>query len=227
MNFTIILLFGAITALIDLIIIHSFSDKTFKLTFVNKNPIVTIQTKYFFLPLTTKTKEYSDFQGAFVHEKIKHETNRQNNRRYVSSSIRYDLILEFSHRRKIVLFGNEITNISLSKYRDEINDSLKSCQEYSVSKNNPKFSKVNKIFTTIMVLLVSVIGSLVFSKVKLNDYSISTFIFIATILILLILLTLSLKVNNSKKNSQILHYNNNENINIDSEADKINDSIIK
>ena len=225
MNFTIILLFGAITVFIDLIIIHVFSDKTFKLTFVNKKPIVTIKTKYFFLPLTTKIKEYNDFQGAYVQEKISRKTNRQNNSRHVSTSIRYALILEFAYRRKITFFDNEMTNISLSKYRDEINDSLKTCQEYSISKNNPKYSKINKIFTTIMVLLISVIGSLVFSKIKLNDYSISTFIFIATILMLSLLLTLSLKMNNSKKNSQTLY--NNENINIDSEADKINDSIIK
>ena len=60
MDFTAILVLGLIISLIDLLIINSNSNVVFKLKFINKVPKVTIKSKYFFLPLTTKIREYND-----------------------------------------------------------------------------------------------------------------------------------------------------------------------
>ena len=214
MDFTAILVLGLIISLIDLLIINSNSNVVFKLKFINKVPKVTIKSKYFFLPLTTKIREYNDVQAA-------HVKHRMGTRR--SGGDKYDLELELKNKwRRILVFGSETDYQKISKYCDEINYALKNFQDYSVLNNDS--SKV--ISTVIWVLIVSLpIVCVPIIKGKLLMDYICCFAII--LIILSICFGLSSIVNKSKKKKQILYNNNKENVDIDSEADRINDSIIK
>ncbi len=217
------LFLGPIAFLLGLLYIYIAPAKKFELKFIDNIPIATIYTNYFFLPLTTKITEYKNIQKAYVQE-----TGFIMRGWYII----YSIFLKFPKTTKEIL-SNANKNYLLKECK-KINDAISSCKEYSISKND-NISRVVAVFIIFSVLSLLLVSSN-FKDIE-AAFCLGSIAFVSLIMFS-ICIVLSLLVNFYKKrdskNYNIYetdtYYNRDnikEKVNIDSEAKRINDSIIK
>ena len=207
----------------ELAIVSTFFPIKFDLKFVDNLSIAVIYKKYFLLPFTTKKIHYKNLQKAFIRSRVV--------RTKTSSYTVYDLMLQFPKKNKI-LFSGEKKEVDLIKYCDKINDSIRAFEYCEISKDNK-----NKTIGLFLLLFLTPFFILIPSKYSKNNYitDITDNFYIVVIAsgILSVFFLLSFIVNifvnvlNKNINKINIDYNKKENVDIDSEAKRINDSLIK
>ena len=224
MDFIGILIFASIAGLFELAFIYSASPKRIEVKFVNKTSIVTIYGSYFFLPFTTKITKYKNLQKAYVKERVEKIKGK--------SYEVYDLVLEFPIGSKTVI-KQKSNKDEVLKYCEQINQSITSFEDCFVSEYSAVSKKTAILILVVFTPLVFFIPPKYSNKSYMEDITQHLYILIATSGVFLFFIILSLIVNlfiklfNKKYKSSVNEYNNKEDINIDKEAKKINDSLIK
>ncbi|MBR3628457.1 MAG: hypothetical protein IKN42_06395 [Elusimicrobia bacterium] len=222
MDLTGILIFAFIAAFFELLFIYSSSPKNLEIKFIGANSIAIIYGSYFFLPFTTKVKKYKDLKRAYIQERI--EKNKSNTYKV------YDLVLEFQ-KKSLVLFKNKNKDNTLLEYCDKINKSISSFENCFISEH----TSISKTKALLLLLIFTPLACFIppkrSEKSYLEDVTQHFYILLAATGILLFFIILSLivnlflKIKNNKNTTLTVEYNIKENI--DSEAKRINNSIIK
>lgn len=223
MDFEYALFLGTIAFLLGLLYIYIAPAKKFELKFSNNISVSKIYTSYFFLPLTTKNTEYKNIQKAYI---------QQTGIIIRSWYIIYSVFLKFPKTTKEIL--SNANKEYLLKECKKINDAISGCKEYSVSKND-NISRVVAVFIIFSVPSLFLVSSN-FKDIEAT-FCLGSIAFVSLIMFS-ICIVLSLLVNFYKKRNiknynvyKIDAYYNTDNIkekaNIDSEAKRINDTLIK
>ena len=194
-----------------------------QLKFINNISISIIYTSYFFLPLTTKIVKYNNIRKAYIQKTG-----------IIMSSwyIVYSIFLKFPKTTKEIL--SSANKEYLLKECKKINDAISDYKEYSISKND-NITRVGAVFIILSVLSLLLVSS------NFKDIEVTFclgYIAFVSLIMFSICIVLSLLVNFYKKrnnNNYIINkkdgyynsYNTKEKVNIDSEAKRINDSLIK
>ena len=217
-----ILIFAFIVVFFDLLFIYSSSPKNLEIKFIGTNSITIIYGSYFFLPFTTKVKKYKDLRRAYIKERI--EKNKSNSYKV------YDLVLEFQNK-SIVLFKNKNKDNALLEYCDKINRSISNYEDCFISEHTAISKTKALLILIIFTPLICFIPPKHSKNSYLEDIQQHFYILIVASGILLLFIILSLIVNSftnlNKKNTSTIDYNKKENIDMDSEIKRINDSLIK
>lgn len=218
------LIFASVAVFFELLFIYSASPKKLEIRFINNISIVTIYGSYFFLPFTTKIIKYKNLKKAYIKERI--EKNKTRTYKV------YDLVLEFEKKSKIIFKGRSEAD-ELLQYCDKINKSISSFENCFISEH----TSISKTKALLLLLIFTPLACFIppkrSEKSYLEDVTQHFYILILASGILLFFIMLSLIVNlfvnikNSKSSTILTDYNVKENLDIDSEAKRINDSIIK
>jgi hypothetical protein len=217
-----ILIFAFIVGLFELAFIYSASPKKIEVKFINNLSIVTIYESYFFLPFTTKITKYKNLQKAYVKERIEKIKGK--------SYEVYDLFLEFPQGSKAII-KQKSNKDEVLKYCEQINQAITSFEDCFVSEYSAVSKKSAVLILMIFTPLVFFIPPKYSNKSYLEDITQHFYILIATSGLLFVFVILSLIVNllikifNIRKQPLITDYNTKKDI--DTEAKKINDSLIK
>jgi len=219
-----ILIFASIAVLFELFFLYVASPKQLKIEFINNISIVTIYGSYFFLPFTTKITKYRDLKKAYIKERI------ENNKGHTYKV--YDLILEFQ-ANSIVVFKGKSKEETLLQYCDQINKSVSSFEDCFISEYTSISKAKALLFLLIFTPLVCFIPPKHSKNTYLQDVTDHFYILMAATGLLAVFIILSLLVNlfinagSKERQSLTIDYNKKENVDIDSEAKRINDSLIK
>ena len=223
-EFLFVFIIGVLISIFELAFIYAASPKKFELKIIDNNPIAIIYTSYFFLPFTTKIRKYKNIQEAYI-------TSRIEKRKHSSCTV-YDLMLKFP-KKSIVLFGNKNNKNDILTYCDKINKSINSFEDCIIEEPAIASKK-----TAVIILLVCS-PFLIFIPPKhsrnsyITDITQNFHIYLIATGILAIFMILSLLINlfiNVKSDTNLIvssDYNKKENIDLDHESKRINDSIIK
>ena len=223
MGVLLVFLIGLLISIFELSFVYAVSPKEFELKIVDNIPNVTIHAAYFFLPFTTKIRNYKGLEEAYIRSRTKRT-------KYSTYEV-HDLVLKFS-KKSVTLFEGWREKEDLLEYCKEINKALKSFEECYINKPSTMSNK-KAIFILFLVTPLFVFIPYKHSDSYISDITQNFYIYLATTGILAIFVILSLIVNlfinttNSKKDTLIVDYNKKEKIDLDSEAAKINNSIIK
>ncbi|MBO7611558.1 MAG: hypothetical protein J6T23_05025 [Elusimicrobia bacterium] len=231
MNFTTILILGILVSFIGFFAIYSASPKRFELKIIDNELIVIVYSTYFFLPFTTKIKQYKNIKEAQIRKRM---VQNKHSKYFV-----YDLILQFS-RRSIVLLRGKTEYRELSDHCDNINQAIVSFEEYSFDICSGKW----RTFLICVMVIVPLIIILFYTTAEDFNYAQNiefqyfTYVYLLTITIIILSIILSLTINRlieSKNKTNVissLNYSAGKNIkeknrDMDSEAQRIYDSIVK
>jgi hypothetical protein len=222
-DFLLVFVVGCLISVFEFAFIYAVSPKQLKIQIVNNRPIVTIYTSCFFLPFTTKIREYKDLQEAYIKNRI------ENGKK--SYYTVYDLVLRFS-KETIVLFKGNEDKEELSEYCKKINHTLTSFEDCFISEP----TIISKKTAVSIVLFLSPLLIFIPPKHSRNSYitdiTNNFYIYLVATGILITFMGLSIIINlfiNAKNNniSEYKDHNIKENTDIDAEAKRINNFIIK
>ena len=224
MDLTGIIIFASIAVLFELFFLYVASPKQLKIEFINNISIVTIYGSYFFLPFTTKITKYRDLKKAYIKERI--ENNKGHN--YTV----YDLMLEFQ-TNSIVVFKGKSKAETLLQYCDQINKSVSFFEDCFIS----EYTSISKAKMLLFLLICTPLVCFIPPKHSKNTYlqGVTNHFYIlmaatgllAVFIILSFIVNLFINVGPVKRQLITIDYNKKENVDIDSEAKRINDSLIK
>ena len=215
---------GLLISIFELAFIYAASPKKFELRIVNNTPVAIIYTSYFFLPFTTKIREYVNLQEAYIKSRVERNKN--------SSYMVYDLVLKFS-KKSIVLFRGKKTEEELLDYCKTINNSIASFEDCCIEEPTITSKKTAVLIVLFFSPLLIFIPPKHSKNSYITDITQNFYIYLIATGILATFIILSLIVNlfiNAKNNRNVVlktDYNVKKNIDIDSEAKRINDSLIK
>ncbi len=222
---------GILLSLLELILLSFMSPKKIELTTVDSYLTAIVYSNYFFLPFTTKIRKYKDIKEAYITSRKKHSRG--------GDYTVYDLILKYS-KSLVVLFDGYPREKDLVEYCDKINKFIASSEDCVVNDSKTKKGKFVALFISIFAPSIIFMAALV-GKTSPKDAEYLLFLhgYSIAIVIVLLLVLLSLTVNRytnssdeKKVISQIYKINNNanktkKNVDVNSEAQRIYDSIIK
>lgn len=223
MDILLVFLIGLLISIFELSFVYTVSPKEFELKIIDNIPNVTIHATYFFLPFTTKIRKHKGLEEAYIR-------SRKKRTKYSTYEV-YDLVLKFP-KKSVTLFDGQREKEDLLEYCKKINKALKSFEECYINKPSAMSNK-KAIFILFLVTPLFVFIPYKHSNSYISDITKNFYVYLATTGILAMFVILSLIVNlfinakNNKNDMLIVDYNKKEKIDLDSEAAKINDSIIK
>lgn len=224
MDFLFVFIVGLLISIFELAFIYAVSPRKFELQIVNNIPIAIIYAKYFFLPFTTKIRKYKGIQEAYIKSRIEKG-------KYSSYTV-YDLVLKFP-KKTIILFKGDKDKEELSEYCKKINQSIASFEACFISEPTITSKKTAILIVLFFSPLLIFIPPKHSRNSYITDITHNFYIYLVATGILAAFMMLSIIINlfiNAKNNKDITFstdYNTKENVDIDSEAKRINDSIIK
>lgn len=231
MNFTNILILSALVSFLGFLAIYSASPKKFELKIIDNELMALLYSTYFFFPFTIKIRKYKNMKGAYIRRRVERS-------RY-SKYFVYDLVLELS-KRSITLLRGKREDKELSKHRDNINKSIMSFKEYSfdICSGNWKIFIILAMVIVPLIMIISHAYSEGFNYTQDIEFQYFIYVYLSSITIIIVSIILSLTINRlteSKNKAKVMSlpkYNiekkiKEENRDINSEAQKIYDSIIK
>ena len=225
MNFSFIFIIAVVISICELAVLYIVTPKKFELKIIDNILMAIISKDYFFLPFTTKVRKYKGIQEAYIR-------SREERGRYSKYTV-YDLILKFP-KKAVVLFYGKMNKKGMLKYCEQINKSIVSFEECDITEF--KIGKEKKIILLILLFvpLVFFIAPIINNTnyTKDLDYLLYLYIYITATSITTIFVLLSLIVNrrmNLEHNGKIIITKNKDKecIDMDSEAKRIYDSLIK
>lgn len=224
---------AALLSILELILLYSMSPKKIELTTVDSSLTAIVYSNYFLLPFTTKISKYKNIKGASIRSRKK--------RSKAGYYTVYDLILKYS-QRSVVLFEGKTREKDLLKHCEKINQFIVSSKDCVINDSNTKKGKITALIISIFfpsaIFLSALIGK---TSPKDTEYLYFLHGYLVAVVIVLTFTLLSLTVNhyiNSSNNKNVVFktgkinddINKNKdikNIDINSEAKRIYDSIIK
>ncbi len=224
MDFLFVFIVGLIISIFELAFIYVASPKKFELKIIDNTIIAIIYKNYFFLPFTTKIKRYKDIKEACIKSRI--EKNK-----YSSYTV-YDLVLNFQ-KKSIILFKSNKDREELEEHCKKINQSIVSFEECFISEPTITSKKTAILIVLFFSPLLIFIPPKHSRNSYITDITQNFYIYLvttgilATFMILSLIINLFINAKNSKDITLLTDYNKKENVDIDSEAKRINDSIIK
>ena len=221
MDINSILFFGSIACVLELLFVYSAPAK--KIEIIGNLPIVIVYTNYFFLPFTTKITQYKDLKKAYVME------TGFNTKGFRAI---YSLFLKFPKKEINVLSSTD--KAYLSKECEKINNAISVGNKYTISDNN----SISRTVAMLLATPVAFYYALLYFKDKTATFMPffdPILIMAASLCMFSVLAVLSLILNLFKKvkdNNSVIKqaehiYDEKRSVNVDSEAKRINDSIIK
>ncbi len=218
---------GALLSILELMLLYFMSPKKIELTTIDGYLTAVVYSNYFFLPFTTKIRKYKDIKKAYISSRRK--------RSKAGYYTVYDLILKYS-KKSVVLFGEYSREKDLLEYCDKINKFILSHEDCVINDSKTKKGKIITLCVSIFVPSIIFIAALA-GKTNPKDMEYLIFLhgYAIAVVIVLVFVLLSLTVNRyisssdeKKVISQIGKINESKkNIDINSEAKRIYDSIIK
>ena len=241
-SWLIIISIAILVNIAELIIIHKLYPKKIELKAIDGTPTAIVYSKYFFLPFTTKIRQYKNIEEAYVRKKIKRRHRKYSHSTY---EVYYDLILRYSQNKTKILFYEKWNEKEILKYCEQINQFKISLEDTVINENKSKYGNVVIIVAMLIIPLFLFIHADGIDIIEYTTDEVYVFFhricLIATGILVMFLLS-SLVVNyfmySSKKKKFMMptKTNNNanksieinkNNISNDTEAKKIYDSIIK
>lgn len=224
MDFLFLFITGIFLSFFGLVFLHIASPTKFELKIIDNTPTAIIYTNYFFLPFTIKIRKYKDIKGAYVESRIQKG-------KHITYTV-YDLVLKFP-KKSIVLFMGKKNRENILKYCEKINQSIASFEECFLTEPAVISRKTVLLILLVCLPLFILMPSKNSRDSYMTDITRNMYIYLTAAGVLAIFIILSLFINllinsvNKRNDKLFVDYNKKENVDIDSEAKRINDSLIK
>ena len=225
MDFQFIFIIALVVSICELTVLYIVTPKKFELKVIDNMLMAIISKDYFFLPFTIKVRKYKGIQEAYIR-------NREVRDKYSTYTV-YDLILKFSNK-SIALFSGKRNKKDMFKYCEQINHSILSFKECTINEfkigNGKNIILLILLFVPLVFFVAPIMSNTNYTKDL--DYLLYLYIYITASSITTIFVLLSLIVNrrmNLEHNGKIIITKNKDKdcIDMDSEAKRIYDSLIK